>query len=56
MKTLSELTTLVQNTIWQNRYISTAGVVPASLAKELLKEIAEREALQQANAKEEKDE
>lgn len=47
MKTLPELRALVRQKIWEYQYISTGGVVPASLAEELLNEIAEREASQQ---------
>ena len=40
MRTLDELKDLVKRVEWNNRYVSTAGVVPATLAWELIDEIA----------------
>ena len=45
MRSTEELKELVKRSAWANRYVSTAGVVPASLAWELIGEIVEREEL-----------
>ena len=43
MRSIEELREYVKTVAWQHRYISTAGVVPESVAWELIKEIEERE-------------
>ena len=45
MRSVKELKERVERIEWANRYISTAGVVPARLAWELIREIVEREEL-----------
>lgn len=43
MKNIEELVEYVKKVEWSCRHISTAGVVPVSLAWELIEEIKERE-------------
>lgn len=51
MKSIEELREYVKKVAWSCRHISTAGVVPISLAWELIEEIDERDRVRERTEK-----